>query len=127
MRNKVICTDYDSMGDFSRFPKDLKNIRNTKGFFGITKIYSYLYLKFKNKDMKKILLLVVVGILVGSCSLFKDPSFLTYTLIDGECYPTDKNIKKMIVLEKQTGVEYAWFECEWVSREVVDSIKTARQ
>lgn len=74
--------------------------------------------------MKKILLLVVVGILVGSCGLFKDPSF---TLIDGECYPTDKNVQKMIDLKNQTGVDYVWFECEWVSRKDADSIKTARQ
>lgn len=37
MKNKVICTDYDSMGDFSRFPEDLKNTRNTKSFFSYIK------------------------------------------------------------------------------------------
>lgn len=43
IKSKVICTDYDSMGDFSRFPNP-KEIEKSKNIFWyIKKMFVYLF------------------------------------------------------------------------------------
>lgn len=73
--------------------------------------------------MKNILLLFVIVVLMGSCGPLKNPP---YTIVDGECQPTERNIINMIELKNQTGIDYVWFECEWTPRKTMDSIIDVR-
>lgn len=73
--------------------------------------------------MKKTLLYLVATILVSSCVSLKEKNI---TYVNGECYPTNTYVDQMIKMRNQTGLEYVWFECEWVSQKEVDSIKDYR-
>ncbi len=73
--------------------------------------------------IKNILLLIIIGVLVGSCAPLKNPP---YILVNGECQPTEKNVIKMIKIKNQTGIDYVWFECEWTPRKTMDSIIDVR-
>lgn len=35
---------------------------------------------------------------------------------DGNCYPTDSNIQKMIDEKNLTGLVYVWYDCQWLTQ-----------
>lgn len=106
MKNSVKCTDYDSMGDFSRFPfVEEKKEKRT--------IFWYI---------KKIFFLSSFCLII-SCATIKEQNI---TYLNGACYPTNSYVDEMLKMSKQTGLKYEWFECEWVSKIKADSIRDHR-
>ena len=71
-------------------------------------------------NMKKVFFILGTIFLLTSCGTSKDMIYY----VDGECYPTDKNIQKMLDQKSVDGKDYVWFipECKWMTRQERDSI-----
>lgn len=69
--------------------------------------------------MKKLFFILGIGLLT-SCVSNK-----TMVLYDGngDCYPSLDNITEMYMKRTNTGQDYVWFNCEWITRSERDSLE----
>ena len=67
----------------------------------------------------RFLSIFILGLILKSC--FTTPP-LNYYEENGECYPTLTNIQQMYDLKNETGVDYVWHDCDWISRSQRDSL-----
>lgn len=70
------------------------------------------------RRMKSVLILSL-SVLLFSC---KTRESLIYYDEIGECYPTTENIDKMYQKRIETGENYVWFNCKWVTPSQRDSL-----
>lgn len=69
--------------------------------------------------MRYSLLTSSICIILNSCVT---PTAMIYYTEDGECYPTLASIQMTHDLEKRSGVDYVWFNCQWVTPTQRDSL-----
>ena len=69
--------------------------------------------------MGKLFWISTISFLIISCVTREK---LVYFDENGECYPTDFNIQKMIDKKNLTGLDYVWYDCQWLTHNHRDSL-----
>lgn len=70
-------------------------------------------------NMKKVFFILSLVLLTVSCVSEKP---MVVVDANGECFPTIENINQMYMKRTETGLNYVWFNCEWVTRSQRDSL-----